>query len=148
MPAFREHPLFLFFKQLPPVLLAGIVLFQIRGGAIKQSPPYVEAIVLSIALIWFCVNLRRWHTHRVLMRETTIEYYQPSLLNSRATTSLPIEWVQNISIGQNGIGRLVQFGDLRVETAGGRGEILFRRAFRPKQAQARVFEAMRKAHKP
>lgn len=146
MLTFRQHPLFLVIQQAFPLLLVGVVFLFVRVGVVKQSPPYFEAFVLSATFIWFCANLRRWYTHRIVVTDTTVEYYPPALLNSHPTISLPLEWVQNTSVAQNGIGRLLQFGDLRIETAGGRGEIFFRQVFRAKQAQFRILNAMRKAY--
>ena len=84
-------------------------------------------------------HLNAMHIH------ASIIFYRPSWVNDHPAISLPIEWVQNTSIAQNGIGRLLQIGDLRVQTAGGRGEIFFPRVFRPKQVQDKIWIAMRKA---
>lgn len=144
---FREHPFFLVGKQiLSTLLILGLVLL-IRIGFAKQLSPYAEAIGFFVTLVWFCIGLRRWYTHRIVVTDVAIEYYRPSVLNSRASISLPAEWVQNtFIITHNAIGRLLRFGDLGVQTAGGRGEILFRRVSRVQKARDAIFDEMRKLH--
>ncbi|WP_408956822.1 PH domain-containing protein [Natrinema sp. 74] len=74
---------------------------------------------------------------------TTSELYKKRGIVSRDVTQFRLERVQNTSLSQSGIGRLLGYGDLTVYTAGsGDPELTFERVPQPERASSRLSDQL------
>ncbi|MBZ6495294.1 PH domain-containing protein [Natrinema longum] len=74
---------------------------------------------------------------------TSTELYKKRGIVSRDVTQFRLERVQNTSLRQTGIGRLLGYGDLTVYTAGsGDPELTFERVPKPERASSRLSDQL------
>ena len=102
------------------------------GVPLMSSVPWglVGGITVFLGVLGVAVEAVRWWSRQYVV--TTEEVYEKRGLVSRTVTNLPHDQVQNTSFSQSIPGRLLSYGDVRIDTAGGGGaEIVFENAEDP-----------------
>jgi uncharacterized membrane protein YdbT with pleckstrin-like domain len=86
---------------------------------------------LGLYLLW-------WHNDYVALTEHSI--VQRKGVIARHERTVPLHRVQDVTINQSLLGRLLGYGNIRIETAGGAGtEIVTRRSDRPGSFRDAIF---------
>ncbi|MDF9747158.1 PH domain-containing protein [Natrinema salsiterrestre] len=112
------------------------------SGTDGVGPLTIVGVLMTVAggILAFARYLVWTNTRYVI---TTSELYKKRGIVSRNVTQFRLERVQNISLSQSGIGRLLGYGDLTVYTAGsGDPELVFQRVPQPDRASSRLSDQL------
>ena len=142
----RPHPITMGSK-LPVgigVALAGIL---VTGWSATDGVGLLTLLGVLVAVVGAAVAVARylvWTNTRYVI--TSSELYKKRGIVSRNVTQFRLERVQNTSLSQSGIGRLLGYGDLTVYTAGsGDPELTFERVPQPERASSRLSDQLEAA---
>lgn len=144
----RGHPVL--YHYLGGIVIA-LVLFGLAGLALTLWPltetveAWIPAAVLAgLGLLVALRYLLAWWSIQYLV--TTEEVYVKRGLVSRSVTNLRMERIQSTSFSQSFVGRLLSYGDVHIDTAGGdEVEIKFRNVSNPNDVVGYVSEWMGKS---
>ncbi|WP_254521505.1 PH domain-containing protein [Natrinema caseinilyticum] len=139
----RPHPITMG-PWLPVGVALALVGFLVAGwsgtggvGLLTFLGVFVTVVGAAVALVRYLV----WTNTRYVI--TTSELYKKRGIVSRDVTQFRLDRVQNISLRQTGIGRLLGYGDLTVYTAGsGDPELTFERVSQPERASSRLSDQL------
>ncbi|ELY65889.1 PH domain-containing protein [Natrinema versiforme] len=139
----RPHPIAMG-TELPvgiALALAGILLAGWSGtdgvGLLTILGVLVTVAGVSIALARYLI----WTNTRYVI--TSTELYKKRGVISRDVTQFRLDRVQNTSLRQSGVGRLLGYGDLTVYTAGsGEPELVFEGVPQPERASSRLSDRL------
>ncbi|WP_222916051.1 PH domain-containing protein [Natrinema sp. SYSU A 869] len=139
----RPHPITMGSK-LPVGIGLALAGFLVAGwsGADGVGLLTILGILMTVvgAIMAFARYLVWTNTRYVI---TSTELYKKQGIVSRDVTQFRLERVQNISLRQSGIGRLLGYGDLTVYTAGsGEPELVFERVPKPDRASSRLSDQL------
>ena len=140
----RPHPVTMGVR-LPVALLVVFVGVAVAGWAVAEGAAgYVAVLGGLVALGGVIVALVQyvlWTNTRYVI--TSAELYKKRGIVSRDVTQFRIDRVQNTSLEQDVIGRLLGYGDLTIYTAGsGDPELTFERTPRPGRASSALNEQL------
>ncbi len=140
----RPHPVAMGWG-LPAGLLGGLGGLVLAGWATAEGWTLALTILgLLAALVGFTVVGVRyllWTNTRYVI--TTAELYEKRGVFSRDVTQFRLDRIQNTSLRQSAVGRLLGYGELTVYTAGsGDPELTFERLARPARASAVLSEQL------
>ncbi|QLG49585.1 PH domain-containing protein [Natrinema halophilum] len=135
----RPHPITMG-AGLPVGVALALAGFLIAGWSGTDGIGLLTVFGVFIAVVGAVVALTRylvWTTTRYVI--TSSELYKKRGVVSRNVTQFRLDRVQNTSLRQSGIGRLLGYGDLTVSTAGsGDPEMTLERVPRPDRASSRI----------
>ncbi|WP_226004604.1 PH domain-containing protein [Natrinema salinisoli] len=139
----RPHPVTMG-SGLPIGIGLALAGFVVAGwsGTDGVGPLTIFGVLVTVAggIVAFARYLVWTNTRYVI---TTSELYKKRGIVSRDVTQFRLERVQNISLSQSGIGRLLGYGDLTVYTAGsGDPELVFQRVPKPDRASSRLSDQL------
>ena len=100
-------------------------------------------LVLSYYLFlaaWLAIEIVDWYNDQYILTEDRIIDITKLPIIYEQRTEAPLAMVQNATTSQNGIGVILDFGNIQVETAGFSRAILFESVWRPKLIQEEIFE--------
>ncbi|PGF16160.1 hypothetical protein CP556_08545 [Natrinema sp. CBA1119] len=101
----------------------------------------VGVLLIAVGAVVASVRYLVWTNTRYVI--TSSELYKKRGIISRDVTQFRLERVQNTSLRQSGIGRLLGYGDLTVYTAGsGDPELTFERVPKPERASSRLSDQL------
>ncbi|SFS33915.1 PH domain-containing protein [Halostagnicola kamekurae] len=133
----RPHPVAMG-TGLPVGVLVTLVGIVVVGWSTASETTLFLAIGFALALVGVSLVLVRylvWTNTRYVI--TTAELYKKDGVVSRDVTQFRLERVQNISLEQDAVGRLLGYGNLTVYTAGsGDPELIFEHVPRPDHASS------------
>lgn len=139
----RPHPITMG-ARLPVgigLALAGLL---VAGWSVIDSPSLLTLLGFGLLVVGVAVVFGRylvWTNTRYVI--TSSELYTKRGVISRDVTQFRLERVQNTSLSQSGLGRLLGYGDLTVYTAGsGDPELTFERVPNPEVASSRLSDQL------
>jgi uncharacterized membrane protein YdbT with pleckstrin-like domain len=101
----------------------------------------VGVLLIAVGAVVASIRYLVWTNTRYVI--TSSELYKKRGIISRDVTQFRLERVQNTSLRQSGIGRLLGYGDLTVYTAGsGDPELTFERVPKPERASSRLSDQL------
>jgi uncharacterized membrane protein YdbT with pleckstrin-like domain len=139
----RPHPVTMG-GELPIGIGLALAGFIVAGwsGTDGVGPLTIFGVLMTVAggIVAFARYLVWTNTRYVI---TSSELYKKRGIVSRDVTQFRLDRVQNISLSQSGIGRLLGYGDLTVYTAGsGDPELVFQRVPQPDRASSRLSDQL------
>jgi uncharacterized membrane protein YdbT with pleckstrin-like domain len=139
------HPHWVFMTW--PVLGLAATLFlaiyvNIRVGSDLLTFPLI--IVVLVALVWFLKRFSQWRTTNFVL--TTDRLIIRRGVIRRRGREIPLEHVNDITVVQNLIDRVVGAGDLQIESAGERGGEMFFDCPHPPRVQNEIYRQMDEAN--
>ncbi|MFC4249750.1 PH domain-containing protein [Natribaculum luteum] len=139
----RPHPVAMGSRLLVGVSLV-LVGFLVAVWGAADGVGVVTAIGLVVAIVGAGLAVVRyvhWTTTRYVI--TTSELYEKRGVVSRDVTQFRLDRIQNTSLRQSALGRLLGYGNLTVYTAGsGDPELTFQRLSRPHEASTVLSEQL------
>jgi uncharacterized membrane protein YdbT with pleckstrin-like domain len=139
----RPHPITMGIT-VPIALLVALVGFGIAGWSAADGPgllTYVGIALVLVGLVVTAVQYVFWRSTRYVI--TSAELYKKHGVISRDVTQFRLDRVQNTTLQQDAIGRLLEYGDLTVYTAGsGDPELTFERTPRPERASSALSDQL------
>ena len=139
----RPHPITMG-ARLPVgigLALAGLL---VAGWSVIDGPSLLTLLGFGLLVVGVAVVFGRylvWTNTRYVI--TSSELYTKRGVVSRDVTQFRLERVQNTSLSQSGLGRLLGYGDLTVYTAGsGDPELTFERVPNPEVASSRLSDQL------
>jgi uncharacterized membrane protein YdbT with pleckstrin-like domain len=133
----RPHPITMGIR-VPLALLLVLIGFVLAGWSGMDglgALTYGGIALAIVGLILAAIQYVYWRSTRYVI--TTAELYKKRGVISRDVTQFRLDRVQNTTLQQDAIGRLLEYGDLTVYTAGsGDPELTFERTPRPERASS------------
>lgn len=129
------------------VSAVGVGLWLVSAGVIEVDVPVpsgttvvaVAGVLVVLGVASAGSTLLTWSSIRYLV--TTEEVYTKEGALSRTVTNLRVERIQNTAFSQSMAGRLLSYGNVVIDTAGGGGaEMVFEHAPDPETAVTRITE--------
>lgn len=139
----RPHWVFLTWPTaaLAASLLAAIVADRDIGSDFLTFP--LLAVVL-VALVWFVGRFARWRTTNFVVTNDRLVVRKGIV--RRHGREIPLEHVNDLTVIQNLVDRIVKAGDLHIESAGERGAEVFYDCPRPPRVQNEIYRQMDQAN--
>ncbi|TYL39432.1 hypothetical protein CV102_03795 [Natronococcus pandeyae] len=142
----RPHPITMGIR-VPVALLVLLAGFALAGWSATDGATVLTyaGIVIAVAgaVAVFLRYIFWWNTRYVI---TSAELYKKHGVVSRDVTQFRLDRVQNTTLEQDAIGRLLGYGDLTVYTAGsGDPELTFERTPRPERAGSALSDQLNDA---
>ncbi|MFD1565125.1 PH domain-containing protein [Haloarchaeobius amylolyticus] len=139
----RPHPITMG-SGLPIALALALGGLFVAGWGAIDGVGLLAILGLGLIAVGVAVAFARylvWTNTRYVI--TSSELYKKRGIVSRDVTQFRLERVQNTSLSQSGLGRLLGYGDLTVYTAGsGEPELTFERVPRPEEASSRLSDQL------
>ena len=117
----RTHPLGLlvgFITGLPQLIFPIIAV--IFGSGSRNRPELIPLVILAVLLISLLFRWIAWLRFRFYLDEDDIRIEQ-GLLN-RTVRSIPFDRIQDVSIEEKPLARMMGLGEVKFESGGGKGE--------------------------
>ena len=131
------HPHWWFFgPESISVLASMFVTLYLRSkvsGWLETSVSYVGLAAIIVSVSWLCVALIKWRTTYFVVTSHRLIYRQGVV--ARNGVEIPLERVNNVNFEQSIFERLIQVGDLLVESGGQEGQQVFSDIARPEELQ-------------
>jgi uncharacterized membrane protein YdbT with pleckstrin-like domain len=99
--------------------------------------------VVLVVLVWFLYRLARWATTNLVV--TSDRLIVRSGIIAKRGREIPLERINDITVTQSTVDRLLRSGDLVVESAGERGQESFPECPRPTRVQNEIYVQMEAA---
>ncbi|SEW28263.1 PH domain-containing protein [Natrinema salifodinae] len=139
----RPHPITMG-ARLPVGVALALAGFVVTGWSATDGVGLLTLLGLLATAAGAALAVARylvWTNTRYVI--TSSELYKKRGIVSRDVTQFRLERVQNTSLSQSGIGRLLGYGDLTVYTAGsGDPELTFERVPNPDRASSRLSDQL------
>ena len=131
------HPHWWFFGPETISLLASmfatIYLRSKVSGWLETTVTYLGLAAIIVSVSWLCVALIKWRTTYFVVTSHRLIYRQGVV--ARNGVEIPLERVNNVNFAQTIFERLLQVGDLLVESGGQEGQQVFSDISRPEEVQ-------------
>jgi uncharacterized membrane protein YdbT with pleckstrin-like domain len=131
------HPHWWFFGPETISLLASmfatIYLRSKVSGWLETTVTYLGLAAIIVSVSWLCVALIKWRTTYFVVTSHRLIYRQGVV--ARNGVEIPLERVNNVNFAQTIFERLLQVGDLLVESGGQEGQQVFSDIARPEEVQ-------------
>ncbi|MFC4439653.1 MULTISPECIES: PH domain-containing protein [Natrialbaceae] len=142
----RPHPITMGIR-VPIALLIVLGGFVLAGWSAADGTSVLTYAGILLALVGAAAAFVRyifWRNTRYVI--TSAELYKKRGVVSRDVTQFRLDRVQNTTLEQDAIGRLLGYGDLTVYTAGsGDPELTFERTPRPERAGSALSDQLNEA---
>jgi len=139
----RPHPITMG-ARLPVGIGLALVGLLVAGWSAIDGRSLLTLLGFGLLVVGVAVAVARylvWTNTRYVI--TSSELYKKRGIVSRDVTQFRLERVQNTSLSQSGLGRLLGYGDLTVYTAGsGEPELTFERVPQPEVASSRLSDRL------
>ena len=93
-------------------------------------------------LTWLGIEVVDWYNDQYILTEDRIIDIMRLPIIYEQRTEAPLAMVQNATTSQKGIGVILDFGNVQVETAGQSRAILFENVWKPREIQEEIFRQM------
>jgi uncharacterized membrane protein YdbT with pleckstrin-like domain len=129
----------------PFLALAGAIAAAIVVSAKTDNDPLLLVVlaVVLVVLVWFLYRLARWATTNLVV--TGDRLIVRSGIVAKRGREIPLERINDITVTQSVVNRLLRSGDLVVESAGERGQESFPECPRPTRVQNEIYVQMEAA---
>lgn len=111
----------------------------VAGVDLGEAIPWgiVAAVIALIGVIGLLIELISWFSRVYVV--TTEEVYRKHGIISRKVTNMNHGQIQNTTFTQSVLGRLLSYGDVKVDTAGGEGaEVVFKYVRNPESVVGKI----------
>jgi uncharacterized membrane protein YdbT with pleckstrin-like domain len=131
------HPHWWFFGpesiSLVASMFATLYLRSKVSGWLESTVTYVGLAAIIVSMSWLIVALIKWRTTYFVVTSHRLIYRQGVV--ARNGVEIPLERVNNVNFEQSIFERLLQVGDLLVESGGQEGQQVFSDIARPEEVQ-------------
>jgi uncharacterized membrane protein YdbT with pleckstrin-like domain len=129
----------------PFLVLAAAIAAAIVVSAKTDNDPLLLVVlaVVLVVLVWFLYRLARWATTNLVV--TGDRLIVRSGIVAKRGREIPLERINDITVTQSVVNRLLRSGDLVVESAGERGQESFPECPRPTRVQNEIYVQMEAA---
>lgn len=131
------HPHWWFFGPETVSLVASMFLtLYIRSkvtGWLETAVTYIGLAAIIVSMSWLVVALVKWRTTYFVVTSHRLIYRQGVV--ARNGVEIPLERVNNVNFHQSIFERLLQVGDLLIESGGQEGQQTFTDISRPEEVQ-------------
>ncbi len=129
----------------PSLAIAASIAAAIFVSAETGSDALLLAVLVAVlvVLVWFLYRLARWATTNLVV--TSDRLIVRSGIVSKRGREIPLERINDITVTQSIVNRLLASGDLVVESAGERGQESFPECPRPTRVQNEIYVQMEAA---
>jgi uncharacterized membrane protein YdbT with pleckstrin-like domain len=103
------------------------------SGWLETTVTYLGLAAIIVSVSWLCVALIKWRTTYFVVTSHRLIYRQGVV--ARNGVEIPLERVNNVNFAQTIFERLLQVGDLLVESGGQEGQQVFSDIARPEEVQ-------------
>lgn len=94
-----------------------------------------RVLLFLFALAWAVWGYADWYNDRFIITSEAVQHIERELLSSEARYEAPLYQIQNVNLNQSVIGQMFGFGDVLIETAAARGQVVFTTIPDPREAQ-------------
>ncbi|HEV3400479.1 MAG TPA: PH domain-containing protein [Acidimicrobiales bacterium] len=115
----------------------------VSTGADNDVLLLMMLVVVLVVLGWFLYRLARWATTNLVV--TSDRLIVRSGIIAKRGREIPLERINDITVTQSIVNRLLRSGDLVVESAGERGQESFPECPRPTRVQNEIYVQMEAA---
>lgn len=131
------HPHWWFFGpesiSLVVSMFATVYLRSKVSGWLESAVTYVGLAAIIVSMSWLIVALIKWRTTYFVVTSHRLIYRQGVV--ARNGVEIPLERVNNVNFAQSIFERVLQVGDLLVESGGQEGQQVFSDIARPEEVQ-------------
>ena len=131
------HPHWWFFGpesiSLVVSMFATVYLQSKVSGWLENAVTYVGLAAIIVSMSWLIVALIKWRTTYFVVTSHRMIYRQGVV--ARNGVEIPLERVNNVNFEQSVFERVLQVGDLLVESGGQEGQQVFSDIARPEEVQ-------------
>lgn len=143
------HPHWWFFGPETISLLASMFLtIYLRSkvtGWLETAVTYVGLAAIIVTMSWLVVALVKWRTTYFVVTSHRLIYRQGVV--ARNGVEIPLERVNNVNFHQSIFERLLQVGDLLIESGGQEGQQTFSDISRPEEVQNIIHSTIQREKK-
>ncbi|HUQ64052.1 MAG TPA: PH domain-containing protein [Acidimicrobiales bacterium] len=133
------------FMTWPTLALTGGLLFVLFAdsevGEDILTIPLLGVVV--VALLWFLWRFARWRTTNLIVTSDRLVVRKGVI--SKRGREIPLEHINDITVTQHLLERILGAGDLHIESAGERGQEVFHDCTRPPRVQNEIYRQMDEA---
>lgn len=133
------------FMSWPTTALAASLVLAILAET-KSGSDFVvipSLLVVLVALVWFLWRFARWRTTNLIL--TTDRLVVRRGVVRRRGREIPLEHINDLTVTQGLVERVLGAGDLHIESAGERGREVFNDCPRPPRVQNEIYRQMDEA---
>jgi len=131
-------------KVLKPFLifLLALVLFILSmvlipgDGSFDKFARWGAVIFLGLAACYF--GYREWYRRRDIWAVTNLRVIDEKGIFSRYSKESPLDKINNLSYNQSILGRILNFGNVEIQTAAEDGATIYRQVAKPKQLKETI----------
>lgn len=131
------HPHWWFFGPETVALLASmfltVYLRSLLSGWLETAVTYVGLAAIIVSMSWLVVALVKWRTTYFVVTSHRLIYRQGVV--ARNGVEIPLERVNNVNFHQSIWERMLQVGDLLIESGGQEGQQVFSDISHPEEVQ-------------
>jgi uncharacterized membrane protein YdbT with pleckstrin-like domain len=121
--------------------LALAIVVSVAVPGVAHDPVLIAAlVVVLVALVRFVRRYARWATTNMVL--TTDRLILRAGVFAKSGREIPLERINDLTYRQRFFERLIGAGDLRVESAGERGQETLRMVPRPMRVQQAIYKQM------
>lgn len=133
------------FMTWPTVALAGSLALALYANSKTSWDVVIIPLlgVVMVALIWFLWRFARWRTTNLIVTTDRIVVRRGVI--HRRGREIPLEHVNDLTVTQGLVERVLGAGDLHIESAGERGQEVFNDCPRPPRVQNEIYRQMDEA---
>ena len=122
-------------------LVASIAAAILVSGRTDNEPLLLFVlVVVLVVLVWFLYRMARWVTTNLVV--TSDRLIVRSGILAKRGREIPLERINDITVTQSIVNRLLRSGDLVVESAGERGQESFPECPHPGRVQNQIYTQM------
>jgi uncharacterized membrane protein YdbT with pleckstrin-like domain len=124
------------------VFLMAVVLFVLSFVLVKERTGVSRAAELACGALLFVAVLyfgyREWFRRRDIWAVTNLRVVDEQGIFRRFSKESPLDKINNLSYSQSIPGRMLNFGDVEIQTAAEDGATIYRKVARPKQLKETI----------
>jgi hypothetical protein len=123
------------------VMTFGVIIITILTLATARQWLWAPIIVYyGFLATWLAIEIADWYNDQyILTADRIIDIMRLPVIYEQRTEA-PLAMVQNATTYQKGLGAILNFGNVQVETAGQARAILFESVWRPRKIQEEIFQ--------
>lgn len=124
------------------VLLLSIVLIVLSFVLIKESTVFSRishgacGVLLLVAALYF--GYCEWFRRRDIWAVTNLRVVDEQGIFKRYSKESPLDKINNLSYDQSVLGRIMNYGDVEIQTAAEEGATIYRKVARPKKLKETI----------
>jgi len=122
------------------LLVIFLMLALVASAVVRKEALWLFILFYYLILAgWIAIEIVDWYNDQYILTADRIMDITRLPLIYKQHTEAPLAMVQNATTSQHGVGVILDFGNVQVETAGFSRAILFESVWRPKLIQEEIF---------